>query len=217
MDLGDHSGQTGLQLIQIGHRAAELLRDPVSDVTGGGTSNHHGSAGQLLIVTGLRVERSTIVTDVAAVRGSDPQSEDGLLAVLAALQGQLIGAVLLDQSDVLQLQGRLDNNSVAGDHDFCHTKFSFFTNMYLVSSSSRTPHPHHEEVRPFVGIKIPSQKAGYSLARRVGFEPTGGLPPPVFKTGAINQALPSPQIFTFSLCYTETRSSSVLHYRLRKS
>ena len=33
--------------------------------------------------------------------------------------------------------------------------------------------------------------AGYILARRVGFEPTDGFPPPVFKTGAIDHSATS--------------------------
>lgn len=55
---------------------------------------------------------------------------------------------------------------------------------YEQSSSSKSTR--------FATIKKPAPNgAGFKVAERVGFEPTVSCPTPVFKTGALNQALPS--------------------------
>ena len=89
-----NAGESFLELVQVDEGRTELVSNEFLDVALDAGSNQ-GDGSELCIVAGSRTETRTILVDVAVAVGNI-DCEDGLLAILTALENQSCGTILLD-------------------------------------------------------------------------------------------------------------------------
>lgn len=149
-NLFENSGKLLFELVEVDDGSAKAVSDPILHIAGN-TVEEQGDARQLVIVTGLGAEGCANCVDVACTM-SGADTEDGLLAILAALQDELLGTILLMVLMSSSFIAEVTTTASPAITIFAMCMYSLISNVPLLVRLT-TIRPHHEEVGAIVDIK----------------------------------------------------------------